>query len=73
MHAEKAVKVIMWIALAGLLFSGFLSYKELFGGACAWILGLPSCVYGFVMYLIVFTLALLAVMEARSKRKKGRR
>ena len=73
MQAEKAVSVILWIALIGVLFSGYLSYTELTGGVCGLILGLPSCVYGFVMYLIVFLICIIAVLKARKKKKKGRR
>jgi uncharacterized membrane protein len=62
MKKETALKAIMWISLLGILFSGFLSYKELFcsSGMCAVSvinLGLPACVYGLIMYLVVFILA----------------
>ena len=48
-------------------FSGYLSYTELFqkvcalGGGCTSIIGLPSCVYGFVMYAIVFVISLFGL------------
>ena len=63
MGKQTALKAILWISIAGMLFSGYLSYSELFLGVCAlgegckFILGLPSCVYGFVMYLVVFIIA----------------
>lgn len=61
-----ALKIILGISIAGLLFSGYLSYGELiksqcvFGG-CSFMLGLPVCVYGFVMYLAVFTISILGI------------
>jgi len=57
MKKQTALKILFWISLAGILFSGYLSYTEIFqqicalGGACSTkIFTLPSCVYGFVMY-----------------------
>ena len=64
MTGKTALKIILVISIVGLLFSGFLSYRELVGGDCnlgfvscgtktGLILGLPACVYGFFMYLVV--------------------
>lgn len=57
MKKQTALKILFYISLAGVLFSGFLSYTEIFqqvcvfGGSCSTkIFTLPSCVYGFVMY-----------------------
>jgi len=72
MKKQTALKTILVISIAGILFSGFLSYLELFAGktACgaavcgasaAINLGLPACVYGFIMYAIVFIIALLGL------------
>ena len=67
MKKEIALKIIFWISLAGMLFSGYLSYSELFLGVCAlgegckFLLGLPSCVYGFIMYLAVFIVTFLGI------------
>lgn len=57
----------MIIAIAGMLFSGYLSYTELFrgtcaiGGGCSNIGGIPTCLYGFVMYLIVFIITIMGI------------
>jgi uncharacterized membrane protein len=68
MKKETALKIIVVIAIAGMLFSGYLSYTEIFqqtcalGGSCSTkIFTLPSCVYGFVMYLIVLIISLLGL------------
>ncbi len=66
-NKKTALKIIFGISIAGMAFSGYLSYTELFqkfcalGGGCTSIIGLPSCVYGFVMYAIVFVIALLGL------------
>lgn len=49
-----------------MLFSGYLSFKELTEGSCALggacssqnIFGIPVCVYGLGMYAIIFLVAL---------------
>jgi len=66
MNSKTALKSILVIAIAGLLFSGYLSYSELFLrscpiGGCVNVLGAPACVYGFVMYLLVFVVCVLGL------------
>jgi hypothetical protein len=58
--------IIMIISLIGILFSGYLSYGELIKqncsiGGCSTVAGVPACVYGFVMYLVVFILSILGL------------
>ncbi|MFA6461760.1 MAG: hypothetical protein WCV90_05810 [Candidatus Woesearchaeota archaeon] len=59
-----ALHWIFNVSVIGLVFSGYLSYGELFRkvcpieGGCSNLLGLPVCVYGFIMYLAVFILSL---------------
>lgn len=73
MSKETALKIILVLSAAGSLFSGYLSYKELFAENCALgctsagtIFGLPVCVYGFLMFLIVFLTALLGQTSKKS-------
>ncbi len=71
MKKEVALKVIFIISIAGLLFSGYLSYTELFAGFCGAaklgmgdctnVFQIPACVYGFVMYLSVFVISLMGL------------
>ena len=68
MRQKTALKAIMWLSVAGMLFSGYLSYSELFQrvcalgvGTCTNVGGVPACVYGFVMYLIVFVISLMGL------------
>lgn len=53
---------ILALSLFGVVFSGALSYQELFGataGACpapgapGTVFGFPACVYGFLLYLVL--------------------
>ncbi len=74
MDKNDYLKVIMAFSVFGMLFSGYLSWGELFPGApsgfscaaaSAKILGVPTCVYGFIMYLII---GILSVMALKSKK-----
>ena len=56
------------IAVAGVLVSGYLSYGEVFNGTCGLegvscgagdIGGVPACVYGLVMYMIVLVVSVM--------------
>lgn len=70
--------VVFIIAIAGVLFSGYLSYYELFvpGGCSAAIVScgtknvtiasLPACVYGLVMYLTLFVVSGVALYKNRN-------
>jgi len=65
-NKDLALKIVFGISIAGVLFSGYLSYTELFAktcpfGGCSNLLGLPVCVYGLVMYLAVFVVSLLGI------------
>ncbi len=74
MDKNGYLKVIVLFSVFGMLFSGYLSFGELFpgassGAACAVasakILGLPTCVYGFLMYVIIGVLAFLALQSKK--------
>jgi len=67
MKQKTALKSIFAISIAGLIFSGVLTYQELFTttvgtscptpGAPGTVFGYPACVYGFIMYLIIFIIS----------------
>lgn len=71
MKERLALKIILCISIAGMLFSGYLSYGELIAkscfaaalgmGTCTNVGGIPACVYGFFMYLIVFVISILGL------------
>ena len=63
---KRALQIILAISVFGLLFSGVLTYHELFGvsaescpapGAPGTVFGYPACVYGFFMYLTIAGIA----------------
>lgn len=63
MKKKNALKIILIIAIAGMLFSGYLSWEELTRGVCPMggcpsIVAIPACVYGFVMYTVVLIIAI---------------
>ncbi|HTR20198.1 MAG TPA: hypothetical protein VMH88_05020 [Gemmatimonadales bacterium] len=70
MTMRRALQAILAIGLFGLIFSGTLTYQELFGhaggtcpspGAPGTVFGYPACVYGFFMYLVIDTVAFLGL------------
>lgn len=79
MTQKKALQTILALSIAGLLFSGYLSYYELFGGGCEntfvqcgstfSLFDLPACVYGFLMYLVIFGVS-FAGLKAKKQSKK---
>ena len=67
MRPTSALKTILGISLFGVMFSGVLTYKELFGatalncpafGAPGTLFGYPACVYGFFVYVTAFSMIL---------------
>lgn len=74
MTKELALKIVLGIGLAGMIFSGYLSYQELIAiknvgcpavGDTGTILGYPACVYGFLMYGIVTIVAGLGLTSKK--------
>lgn len=66
MNPKTALMIILAISIVGILFSGYLSYSELFAsscpiGGCSTVGPFPACVYGFVMYLMVFVISYLGL------------
>jgi uncharacterized membrane protein len=71
----KILIAVLVIASAGLAFSGYLAYRELFSAAAAplctpvgepgSVLGAPPCIYGFFMYLAIAVLATAAILKRR--------
>ena len=68
----RALQLSFLLSVGGTLFSGVLSYQELFGqtalacpapGAPGTLLGYPACVYGFFMFL---TLAIVTGLGLRA-------
>jgi uncharacterized membrane protein len=74
MTMQRALQAILAVGLFGLVFSGVLSYQELFAGAArqcpapgapGTVFGYPACVYGFFMYLLITALAATGLRAKR--------
>lgn len=78
---RRALLIILALGLAGLSFSGYLSYREVFvdpaGPTCptvgrpGTVLGHPACVYGFFMYLGVVGVAAAGLLGSLHGRTGG--
>jgi len=70
---RRMLWIVFAVSLAGVAFSGTLTYRELSGtaascpsvGAPGTIFGLPACVFGLVMYALLAVLAGFALMHTR--------
>ena len=72
---RRALQIILGLALLGVAFSGTLTYRELCGtaatgctvlGGPGTLLGLPVCVYGLVMYVLVAGTAAAGLWAGRA-------
>lgn len=74
---KTALKVILLFGIAGILFSGYLSFSEIsdsdpVGLSCSGgeeggeLFGIPVCIYGFIMYVII---TLVAIVGLNSKKE----
>ena len=71
MSMKQSFQVVFAIAVFGLAFSGYLSYRELFAGSTAescppvgtpgTVLGYPACIYGFFMYLTIVVVSAIGL------------
>jgi len=77
MKQKTAIIIILAVSIAGILFSGYLSYYSLFTEGCTEgiiscgsnsvkLLGLPTCLYGLIMYLVVAILSFIGLKKLSS-------
>ena len=70
---KHALQGTLVVSGGGILFSGYLTYRELFASALACpspgapgtILGYPACVYGFFMYCALAAISAFGLTGAR--------
>lgn len=66
--------VLLYLSLAGVLFSGYLSGVKFFSSQCAFgetcplFLGYPACYFGFTLFVILMISASLLVFTRLSRR-----
>lgn len=74
MSARQALQAILFVSSLGIAFSGTLAWLEFrpggsagctLGGGPGTLLGLPICVYGLAMYLVLAGLAVLGLRSLR--------
>lgn len=64
---KKALQMIGGISVVGVLFSGYLSFSEIFAQTCALgtcaqkVVGVPTCLIGFIMYLLILSIVILSL------------
>jgi hypothetical protein len=71
MAMNNYLLAIFIISIGGILFSGYLSYRELFWKSCPLkekscglkIAKLPVCIYGLIMYIAIFVISLLGILK----------
>ena len=77
---QRALQWIFAISVFGVIFSGTLTYEELFGktaavcpspGAPGTIFGYPACVYGLVMYIVVAAISGAGLWSGRRSRAQA--
>jgi uncharacterized membrane protein len=69
MKRDKRLAAIVILAIAGIAFSTYLTYYTFSSGQSACeltILGLPSCFYGLVMYLLIAIPSLSVLLPNRN-------
>lgn len=70
---KHALQATLLVSASGAIFSGVLTYRELFAsalacpspGAAGTLLGYPACVYGFFMYCILVAVSIFGLTGAR--------
>lgn len=72
---KTSLLMILVVGICGLLFSGYLSYMELFAEGCGigcsdsgsgLLFGVPVCVYGFIMYLSIVIMCIFGLFKRSS-------
>jgi len=68
MDNKKYFKTIFIASLIGVLFSGYLSYVELTSkicslGGCTNLFGMPACVFGFVLFLVMLVISFIGMKK----------
>ncbi|HEU0085550.1 MAG TPA: hypothetical protein VFQ59_01155 [Candidatus Paceibacterota bacterium] len=66
MSEKLAVKITLVVSFFGILFAGSFSFRELLDSQITGPLGLSTCAYGLIFYLLIFIWTLLLLKKTPS-------
>ncbi|MFZ2523332.1 MAG: vitamin K epoxide reductase family protein [Minisyncoccia bacterium] len=72
-------KIYLFLTLAGVLFSGYLSGVKFFTKTCAfnetcpYFLGYPACYYGFAMFSLMFIFAVISLVKSSGEKNLSKK
>ena len=70
---ERVLRIMLTVSGVGILFAGYFTLVELprlfAGGISFYLLGLPTCAYGLIVYIAIFAIAVAA--RGRPPRRCG--
>ncbi len=61
----SAVKTNLAVSALGVIFSGSFAVDEIMGGTATGSLGLSTCVYGLIFYILIFVFSLITVLRLK--------
>jgi hypothetical protein len=64
-NIKSAVKINLWVSFAGILFAGRFFIQELLQSKATGALGLSTCAYGLIFYVLICIFSLLALKKFR--------
>lgn len=73
MNKRKILYTAMYLSIAGILFAGYLTLNKLmrnvcsFGEACPYLWGYPACIYGLILFTILFLTTLTLLLKKEDK------
>ncbi len=73
---KRNILSILTFAILGSLFAGYLSFQKLttktcvLTEGCGYLFGIPSCVYGFVLFFLILIFALVTMFSEETNMKK---
>jgi len=76
-ESKRHIQIIFWISLVGVLFAAYSSVIEIFFtkciGKCEYTMILPTCIYGLIMYLVIFIKSAFEMKICCNKPKKTKK
>jgi hypothetical protein len=73
MDKKKLLFTAMYLSIAGILFAGYLTINNLvrnvcsFGESCPYLWGYPACIYGLMIFTVLFLSILTLLLKAEDR------